>query len=126
MAARTVAALDKHLVIVGLSRYLRLFDPGTFEPTVSSNDEPMDRNEMMNSETSGDVLECEVGGYLVRARRTDAWEDGRLRTQFRELFASQSDPVNIRPLHAVSGCECRSILSAGASGAHGTSAVAFC
>jgi hypothetical protein len=74
VAARTVAALDKHLVIVGLSRYLRVFDPGTFEPTESSDDEPMDRNEMMNSETSGDVLECEVGGYLVRARRTDAWD----------------------------------------------------
>src|SRR6266446_857281 len=70
VAARTVAALDKHLVIVGLCRYLRVFDPGTFEPTESSDDEPMDRNEMMNSETSGDVLECEVGGYLVRARRT--------------------------------------------------------
>ncbi len=74
VAARTVAALDKHLVIVGLSRYLRVFDPGTFEPTASSDDEPMDRHEMMNSETSGDVLECEVGGYLVRARRTDAWD----------------------------------------------------
>ena len=74
VAARTVAALDKHLVIVGLSRYLRLFDPGTFEPTAASDDEPMDRHEMMNSETSGDVHECEVGGYLVRARRTDAWD----------------------------------------------------
>ncbi len=74
VAARTVAALDKHLVIVGLCRYLRVFDPGTFEPTASSDDEPMDRNEMMNSETSGDVLECEVGGYLVRARRADAWD----------------------------------------------------
>src|SRR5262245_59073410 len=73
-AARTVAAIDKHLVIVGLSRYLRVFDPGTFEPTASSDDEPMDRTEMMNSETSSDVLECEVGGYLVRARRTDAWD----------------------------------------------------
>jgi Family of unknown function (DUF6178) len=74
VAARTVAALDKHLVIVGLSRYLRVFDPGTFEPTESSDDETIDRNEMMNSETSGDALECEVGGYLVRARRTDAWD----------------------------------------------------
>ena len=74
VAARTVATLDKHLVIVGLSRYVRVFDPGTFEPTESSDDEPMDRNEMMNSETSGDVLECEVGGYLVRARRTEAWD----------------------------------------------------
>jgi hypothetical protein len=74
VAARTVAALDKHLVIVGLSRYLRVFDPGIFEPTESSDDERTDRNEMMNSETSGDVLECEVGGYLVRARRADAWD----------------------------------------------------
>ncbi|HEY7190915.1 MAG TPA: DUF6178 family protein, partial [Vicinamibacterales bacterium] len=74
VAARTVAALDKDLVIVGLCRYLRVFDPGTFEPTASSDDEPMDRHELMNSETSGDVLECEVGGYLIRARRTDAWD----------------------------------------------------
>lgn len=74
VAARTVAALDKHLVIVGLSRYLRVFDPGTFEPTEASDDETIDRNEMMSSETSGDVLECEVGGYLVRAGRTDAWD----------------------------------------------------
>jgi Family of unknown function (DUF6178) len=74
VAARTVAALDQHLVIAGLSRYLRVFDPGTFEPTESSDDEPIDRNDKMNSETSGNVLECEVGGYLVRARRTDAWD----------------------------------------------------
>ncbi len=74
VAARTVAALDQHLVIVGLSRYLRPFDPGTFEPTESSDDELVDRHEQMNSETSRHVLECEVGGYLVRARRTDAWD----------------------------------------------------
>ena len=74
VAARTVAALDTQLVIVGLARYLRVFDPGTFEPTASSDDEPIDRHDLMNSETSSDVLECEVGGYLVRARRTDAWD----------------------------------------------------
>jgi hypothetical protein len=74
VAARTVAALDKQLVILGLSRYLRVFDPGTFEPTESSDDEAMDRHEMMNSETSGDIVECEVGGYLVRAQRTNAWD----------------------------------------------------
>jgi hypothetical protein len=74
VAARTVAALDQDLVIVGLSRYIRPFDPGTFEPTESSDDEPTDHHEMMNSETSANVLECEVGGYLVRARRTDAWD----------------------------------------------------
>ena len=74
VAARTVAVLDPALVIAGLSRYLRVFDPGTFEPTESSDDESLDRDAMMNSETSADVLECEVGGYLVRARRTDAWD----------------------------------------------------
>jgi len=74
VAARTVAALDPQLVIVGLSRYVRVFDPGTFEPTESTDDEPMDRHDKMNRETSGNVPECEVGGYLVRARRTDAWD----------------------------------------------------
>jgi hypothetical protein len=74
VAARTVAALDKHLVIAGLSRYMRPFDPGTFEPIEQSDDEPVERHEKMNSETSADVPECEVGGYLVRARRTDAWD----------------------------------------------------
>ncbi len=74
VAARTVAALDKHLVIAGLSRYVRVFDPGTFEPTASTDDEPIERHDLMNSETSRDVPECEVGGYLVRARRTDAWD----------------------------------------------------
>jgi hypothetical protein len=74
VAARVVAALDTDLVVAGLSRYLRVFDQGTFEPTAASDDEPMDRNEMMNSETSDDVLGCEIGGYLVRARRNDAWD----------------------------------------------------
>src|SRR4051812_28398707 len=64
VAARTIAALDKHLVILGLCRYVRVFDPRTFEPTASSDDETVDRHEMMNSETSGDVPECELGGYL--------------------------------------------------------------
>ena len=56
-AARIVAALDTHLVIAGLARYLRVFDPGTFEPHESSDDEAADRHEKMNSETSGDVVE---------------------------------------------------------------------
>jgi len=73
VAARTVAALDKQLVIVGLCRYLRVFDPGIFEPTAQSDDEPADRHEAMR-EGGGDVLDCEVGGYLLRARRTNAWD----------------------------------------------------
>lgn len=73
-AARMVAALDPQVVIEGLSRYIRVFDPGTFEPVESSDDEARDRNEMMDSEGDSNLLESEVGGYLVRARRTDAWD----------------------------------------------------
>ena len=97
VAARTVAALDKDLVIAGLSRYVRVFDPGIFEPTAQSDDEPMDRDDAMREgdsmeideardaesmpaddapmhDSSGDPLECEVAGYIVRARRADAWD----------------------------------------------------
>jgi hypothetical protein len=81
VAARTVAALDQDLVIVGLCRYVRVFDPGIFEPTAQSDDEPMDRDEAMREgesmsthESSGDCIESEVAGYLVRARRADAWD----------------------------------------------------
>ena len=85
VAARTVAALDQDLVVAGLSRYVRVLDPGIFEPTVQSDDEAMDRHEAMREgdsmhagdavhDSSGDSLEREVGGYLVRARRSDAWD----------------------------------------------------
>jgi hypothetical protein len=97
VAARTVAALDKDVVIVGLSCYVRVFDAGIFEPTAQSDDEPMDRHEAMREGDSinvdeamsaesmhageapkgdwrGDRLECAVGGYIVRARRTDVWD----------------------------------------------------
>jgi hypothetical protein len=69
VAARTVAAIDENLVIAGLARYVRVFDPATFIPAVPSDDEPFDAG----ATPSGD-LACEVGGYVVRARRTDAWD----------------------------------------------------
>ena len=82
VAAQTVAALDTGVVVAGLSRYVRVFDPGIFEPIAQSDDEPIDRQEAMRE---GDVsmhasctpaawLECEVGGYIVRARRADVWD----------------------------------------------------
>src|SRR6185295_9065470 len=58
VAARTVAALDKEMVIVGLSRYVRVFDPGIFEPIAQSDDEPMDRHEAMREGDSMDVDEA--------------------------------------------------------------------
>jgi hypothetical protein len=86
VAARTVAALDKDLVVAGLSRYMRVLDPGIFEPVAQSDDEPPDRHEAMREgdsipvgatvpdDSSGGSLESAVGGYLVRARRADAWD----------------------------------------------------
>jgi hypothetical protein len=97
VAARTIAALDRDLVVGGLSRYVRVLDPGIFEPTAQSDDEPIDRYEAMREGDSldGEVAmdagprrvdagpprrsdgrrpECEVGGYIVRARRGDAWD----------------------------------------------------
>src|SRR4051812_6509479 len=82
-AARTVASLDENLVIHGLSRYVRVFDPGIFEPVAQSDDEPAERNEAMrdgdpvgvaDGDSSAVRLECQVGGYIVRARRPDAWD----------------------------------------------------
>ena len=84
VAARTIVALDTNLVVAGLSRYVRVFDPGIFEPTAHSDDEAADRHEAMREGDSvhpGEVrdsgaerLECEIGGYIVRARRADAWD----------------------------------------------------
>ena len=69
VAARIVAALEAHLVIAGLSRYIRVLDPGVFLPHEASDDEPTD-----GPIAPSDGAECEVGGYLVRAIRPDAWD----------------------------------------------------
>jgi hypothetical protein len=67
-AVRIVAALDEDVVIAGLSRYVRVFDPGTFEPTVARDERDADTSAPF------DGLEYEIGGYVVRATRTDAWD----------------------------------------------------
>jgi hypothetical protein len=73
-AARTLASLDPDVAIAGLSTYIRVFDPGVFEPIEQSDDEAPDRHLMMTSEGPSAGPECELGGYLVRARRSDTWD----------------------------------------------------
>lgn len=96
-AARIVAAMDADIVVAGLSRHVRVFDIGIFEPTAQSDDETLERRAAMREgdaiaiDDTGDVeamygrrapardshlasLECEVGGYVVRPRRADAWD----------------------------------------------------
>ncbi|HTU99435.1 MAG TPA: DUF6178 family protein, partial [Luteitalea sp.] len=81
-AASAVAALDGAIVVAGLSRYVRVFDPGIFEPTAQSDDETPDwREAMRDGDTRGASRssvslagDCEIGGYIVRARRPQAWD----------------------------------------------------
>ncbi len=84
MAARTVAAIDENLVIAGLARYVRVFDPATFAPAASTDDESI----VVDVTLSGGP-ECEVGGYMVRARRADAWD--AIVTLLLELDADHHD-----------------------------------
>lgn len=75
LAAQTVAGLDINLVVEGMSRYLRVLDPGIFEPIAQSDDEPVSRLQAMREgDSRGSLPETEVGGYIVRARRPDAWD----------------------------------------------------
>jgi hypothetical protein len=68
-AARVLAGWDRSLVVTGLSRYVRVFDPGVLMPTAATDDEPGD-----NGLFTSDGAAAEVGGYVVQARRGDAWD----------------------------------------------------
>jgi hypothetical protein len=68
-AARVIARCDRSLVVTALSRFLRVLDPGVLEPTESTDDErPQDVI------FAAEGLTAEVGGYIVQARREDAWD----------------------------------------------------
>ena len=65
MAARIVAAIDPTVAIAGLSRYVRVFDKAVLAPIESDDD--------VDVPPYGG-LECEVGGYVVRAKTPYAWD----------------------------------------------------
>ena len=69
LAAQTVAAMDESLAIAGFSRFLHVYDQASFAPSFSSDDEHIDADA-----TAHGVLEREMGGYVVRAIRGDAWD----------------------------------------------------
>src|SRR4029078_1368092 len=57
VAARTVAALDPNIVVAGLSRYVRVFDPGIFDTVSASDYAPIERQEAMRE---GDVMDVDA------------------------------------------------------------------
>jgi hypothetical protein len=68
VAAQKVAGMDADLVIAALAQHLRVFDVAAVAPIESSDgDEPIERPR------SGEPT-CELGGYLLEARRSDAWD----------------------------------------------------
>ncbi|HEX7795556.1 MAG TPA: DUF6178 family protein [Vicinamibacterales bacterium] len=67
-AAAKVAGMDADLVIAALAQHLRVFDVAAVTPLSSDDgDELMERR-------FGDEPTCELGGYLLEARRSDAWD----------------------------------------------------
>ena len=68
IAARTVAAIDANLVVAGLSRYIRVFDFGVLIPPSSDDDS------IGADAATFTGMTREIGGYVVRARRSDAWD----------------------------------------------------
>jgi hypothetical protein len=83
-AARVVARLDTSLLVAGLSRYVRVLDPGVLEPTASTDDEPSE-----NGLFATDGLTAALGGYIVQARRLEAWDT--IVSLLVELSAEQVD-----------------------------------
>jgi len=66
-AARIVAEADVALVVAGLSKFVRVFDPGIFEPTFQTDDE-------QPAAGASSHIECTIGGYLIRAAGAEAWD----------------------------------------------------
>ena len=69
VAARIVAAMDEHLVVAGLSKYIRVFDPAAV--VTFDEGEPAEINHHLPAHSGP---ECEVGGYLVHGSTADAWD----------------------------------------------------
>jgi uncharacterized protein DUF6178 len=68
-AAERLSKMDAALVVAGLSPSISVFDPAVFSPHV----EPSGADVISNAGREPGV-HAEIGGYIVVARRTDAWD----------------------------------------------------
>lgn len=69
IAADRVSKMDEALVVAGLSPRICVFDPGVFEPVM----EVSSADPVLNAGRERGV-HAEIGGYLVVAQKTDAWD----------------------------------------------------
>jgi hypothetical protein len=69
VAAQKLVALDIDLVIAALAQHVLVFDRAAVSSFTT-----MDGEEVAPSRLPSDGLGCEVGNYLVEARRTDSWD----------------------------------------------------
>ncbi len=68
-AARTLAAIDAGFVSGALVQHVRVFDVAVVTPFTS-----LDGEEMSTTHALDDSFRCDVGGYVVVARRSRFWD----------------------------------------------------
>lgn len=66
-AAHTLAQLETAVVTAGFAAHIRVFDPAAVSPMEIDGEEVAPRD-------SGEEARCEIGGYVIVARRTEAWD----------------------------------------------------
>jgi hypothetical protein len=66
VASRTVASIETPLAIAGLSVFIRVLDAAAVGSPASDG--------VLSDAPGFSGLACDIGGYLVRARRSDAWD----------------------------------------------------
>jgi hypothetical protein len=69
VAAQIVAQMDVDLVTAALAQHTLVFDRAAVSPSV-----PMDGEDVTTTHVRDDGISCDVGGYLLVARRTDSWD----------------------------------------------------
>jgi hypothetical protein len=69
VAAQTLAGVDVDLATAAFAHHVKVFDPATLSPAVST-----DGDEMPDVRTPDEGLRCDVGGYLVVGKRADSWD----------------------------------------------------
>ena len=68
LAAEKLAGIDSEIVIAGLASHVAVFDRAAVSPIAG------DGEDAFEIRPSSDRTACEIGSYLVEARRSDAWD----------------------------------------------------